>query len=177
MLANSIRKWPHFYQQVYRHLSPGAWMQIDDIAHAFFADDLSITESVSPMMRWWRTVFQATSAHNGIDLRATYLHAGRILDAGFELKRADVVRWYFGRGEPSTAGEKSMADMWCEDISSIVPSTTSNAIEQGWLLQLSAEEARKLADEAVQDLQQNSVERGYYTEFTILVARKPQLPA
>ena len=110
MLVNSIRDWPRFMERCLRHLKPGGWLDLNDVAHRFFAED-GCGEAESPMLRWWRVVFQESSRSNGIDLDGTYGHAQRMRDAGFTDVRERVFKWPVGAARAGTPEEKAIGDL------------------------------------------------------------------
>ena len=85
-------------------------MELSDVAHRFFAED-GCSEAESPMLRWWRVVFQESSRNNGIDIDDTYKHAQQMRDAGFADVRERVFKWPVGSARASTQEEKAIGDL------------------------------------------------------------------
>lgn len=146
---------------------------MDDVAHAFFSADPGVGEGDSAMMRWWNRVFKAISRKNGVDLNSTYKNGYRMRDAGFVNVRERICRWGFGNGAEQTERDGEIGHMWVRDMYHVVPGVTKNAIGNGALGDMSAQEAQELAGDAQQDIAENSVKRGYYMEFFTQFGQKP----
>ena len=147
-------------------------MELDDVAHRFFAED-GCGEAESPMLRWWRVVFQESSRQNGIDLDGTYKRAQQMRDVGFVDVRERVFKWPLGSGRVSTADEKAIGDLHYQTNQTLVGGVTETAIQHGSLSGITAQQAYALAEEAKQDIVQNSDRHGFYMHFATYIGQAP----
>ena len=173
MLLNSVRDWPRFMERGLQHLKPGGWLELDDVAHRFFAED-GCGEVDSPMLRWWRVVFQESSRRNGIDIDDTYRHAQQMRDAGFTDVRERVFKWPVGSGRASNEEEKAIGDLQYQNVQGLIGSVTGTAVQHGYLQQLTTQQALALADEAKRDVVENADRRGFYMHFATFVGQAPR---
>ena len=173
MLVNSIRDWPLFLKRCLQHLKPGAWFELNDVAHRFFAED-GCGEADSPMLKWWRVVFQESSRKNGIDIDATYKHAQHLRDVGFTDVRERVWKWPIGSKRASTEKEKALGELQYQNMQALIPGVTATAIKHGDLREMSEQEALDLAEEAKRDVVENADRRGFYMQFATYVGQAPR---
>ena len=172
MLVNSIRDWPRFLKRCLRHLKPGGWLELSDAAHRFFAED-GCGEADSPMLKWWRVVFQESSRSNGVDIDDTYRHAQRMRDAGFTDVRERVFKWPVGGARAGTEEEKAIGDLQYQNLQVLIEGVTGMAVQHGYLRETNKQMARALADEAKRDVVENSDKRGYYMHFATYIGQAP----
>ena len=172
MLVNSIRDWPRFLKRCLRHLKPGGWLELSDVAHRFFAED-GCGEADSPMLKWWRVVFQESSRSNGIDIDDTYRHAQQMRDTGFTDVRERVFKWPVGSARASTKEEKAIGDLQYQNLQVLVEGVTGIAIQHGYLRGMNAQQARAQADEAKRDIVENADKHGYYMHFATYIGQAP----
>ena len=172
MLLNSIRNWPQFLRRCFQHLKPGGWLEINDVAHRFFAED-GCSEVESPVLKWWRVVFQESSKNNGIDLDDTYRHAQQMRDAGFVDVRERVFKWPIGGARANTQEEKAIGVLQYRNLQALIGGVTDTAVEHCHLPEMTAQRARMLADEAKRDIVENSDRHGYYMHFATYVGQAP----
>lgn len=173
MLINSIRDWPRLLTRCLRHLKPGGWLELSDGAHRFFAED-GCGEADSPVLRWWRVVFQESSRSNGIDIDDTYRHAQQMRDAGFTDVRERVFEWPVGSARASTKEEKAIGDLQYQNLQLLIGGVTGIAVQHGYLREMSAQQAQALADEAKRDIVENADRHGYYMHFATYVGQAPR---
>ena len=173
MLVNSIRDWPRFMERCLRYLKPGGWLELNDVAHRFFAGD-GCGEAESPVLRWWRVVFQESSRSNGIDIDGTYRHAQRMRDAGFVDVRERVFKWPVGGVRGCTREEKAIGELLYQDLPMLIEGVTATVIGHGGLRGMNAQQALTLADEAKHDVAENADRRGYYMHFATYVGQAPR---
>ena len=173
MLVNSIRDWPRFMERCLKHLKPGGWLELNDVAHRFFAKD-GCGEAESPMLKWWRVVFQESSSSNGIDVDGTYKHARRMRKAGFVDVRERVFEWPVGGGRAGTAEEKAIGELQCGNLPLLIGEVTATAIQRGDLRGINAQQAEALADAAKRDVVENADRHGYYMHFATCVGQAPR---
>ena len=172
MLVNSIRDWPRFMARCLRNLQPGGWLELEDVAHRFFAED-GCAEGESPMLRWWRMVFQASSKSNGIDVDETYRHGQLMCDAGFANVREEVFKWRVGGSGAMTEKDRAIGDLLYANLQALIPGVTATAIRHQDLLGMTQGEAQALAEDAKRDLAENASKHGYYMHFAACVGQAP----
>lgn len=172
MLVNSIRDWPGFMKRSLQNLKPGGWLELNDVAHSFFAED-GCSEADSPMLRWWRVVFQESSRNNGIDIDGTYKHAQQMRDAGFTDVRERVFKWPVGSARGSTEDEKTIGDLQYQNMQLLIGGVTETTIQHGSLQEMTAQEMQTLAAEAKLDVIENADRHGYYMHFATFVGQAP----
>ncbi|KAL6712831.1 hypothetical protein ACLMJK_009543 [Lecanora helva] len=173
MLVLSIRDWPRLIQRCRQHLQPGGWLELNDVAVRFFAED-GCGEAEAPMLKWVRTVFQASARNNGIDVDATYKHAQQLRDAGFVDVREGVFTWPVGSGRARTADEAAIGEMQVQNMQALVGNVTETVVRKGGLLgEITAEQARKLAEEARRDVVENADVHGYYMHLATFIGQAP----
>jgi len=173
MLINSIRNWPRYMKCCLQHLKPGGWLELSDVAHRFFAE-YGCGEADSPMLRWWRVVFQESSMSNGIDIDDTYKHAQQMRDAGFTDVRERVFKWPVGSARASTQEEKVIGDLLYQNLQVLIGGVTRTAVQHGDLRGMTAQQAQALADEAKRDVVENADRHGYYMHFATHVGQAPR---
>ena len=173
MLVNSIRDWPRFLKRCLRHLKPGGWLELNDGAHRFFAED-GCGEADSPILKWWRVVFQESSRSNGIDIDDTYRHAQQMRDAGFIDVRERVFKWPVGSVRASTTEEKAIGDLLNQNLQVLIEGVTGTAVRHGFLREMNAEQAQAQADKAKRDIVENADRHGYYMHFATYIGQAPR---
>lgn len=173
MLVNGIRDWPGFMERCLQHLKPGGWLELSDVAHRFFTED-GCGEADSPMLRWWRVVFQRISRKNGVDIDDTYRHAQQMRDAGFTDVRERVFKWPVGSARAGSPEEKAIGDLQYMSLQEVVAGVTTTAVQVGELRGMAAQEAEALADEAKRDVLENADRRGYHMHFATYVGQAPR---
>ncbi|KAL8708087.1 MAG: hypothetical protein Q9220_006940 [cf. Caloplaca sp. 1 TL-2023] len=183
MLAISIRDWPAFIKRCHQRLKPGGWLELNDVALRFFAEDGS-GEAEAPMLKWWRVVFQASARANGIDIDATYKHAQQMRDVGLIDVRERVFKWPVGGNNDGeshaswgyTPREREIAGLQMRALPVLVEGVTATALQRGDLQGvMSKEEVCALAEDARRDLVERAAERGYYMHFATFVGQVPFL--
>lgn len=147
-------------------------MEINDVAHRFLAED-GCSEADSPVRKWWRVVFQESSRNNGIDLDDTYRHAQQMRDAGFVDVRERVFKWPVGSGRASTKEEKEIGELQYRNVQDLIGGVTETAVRHGHLPGMTAQQARRLADEAKRDVAVNADRHGYFMHFATYVGQAP----
>ena len=148
-------------------------MELNDVAHRIFAEDGS-GEADSPMLKWWRVVFQESSKKNGIDIDGTYKHAQQLRDVGFTDVRERVWKWPMCSGMAVTEKEKALGDLAYQNLQVLIPGITATAIKHGDLPGLSEQEALDLAEAAWRDVVENGERRGFYKHFATYVGQAPR---
>lgn len=128
MLINSIRNWSRYLQRCLQHLKSGGWLELNDVAHRFFAED-ECSEADSPMLRWWRVVFQESSRNNGIDVDDTYKHAQQMRNSGFNGVRERVFKWSVGSARASTQEVKAIGDLLYQNLQMLIRDVIGTAVK------------------------------------------------
>lgn len=172
MLVNSIRNWPTFLRTCLQHLKPGGWCEFSDVAHRFFAED-GCSESESPMMRWWRLVFQESSKSNGVDIDDSYRHAEQMRIAGFHDVRERVFKWHVGGANGANEKERAIGDLLKENLQVLIDGVTSTALNHGDIRHMSDETVEQMAKEAKRDISENAERHGYYMHFVTYIGQAP----
>ena len=153
-----------------QHLKPGGWFELNDVVMRFHAED-GCGEADSPMLRWWRVVFQESSRRNGIDINSTYKHAQQMRDVGFTDVREKVFKWPVGSGRASSQEEKTIGDLQSQNMQLLVGGVTATAVQHGDLRGMTAQRAQALADEAKRDVVDNTDRHDYYMFFATYVGQ------
>lgn len=156
-----------------QHLKPGGWLELNDVALRFFAED-GCGEDESPVLKWWRVVLQQSSRNHGIDIDDTYKHAQQLRDVGFMDVRERVWRWPIGSSVASTEKEKALQQLSWQNLLVFITGVTATAIKHGDLPGLSKKEALDLAEEAKRDVVENADRRGFYMNFATYVGQAPR---
>lgn len=172
MLVNSIRNWPRFMENCLQRLKPGGWLELSDVAHRFFAED-GCGEEQSPMLKWWRIVFQGSSRNNGIDTDGTYKHAQQMRDAGYTDVRERVFKWPVGSTWTSNQTEKAIGDLLGQNLQVLIEGVTKTAIQHGQLQEIADRQAQALGIAAKRDVIENSEKHGYYMHFATYIGQAP----
>jgi len=148
-------------------------LELNDVAHRVFAED-GRGEADSPMLRWWRVVFQESSRSNGIDIDDTYKHAQQMRDAGFTDVRERVFKWPVSSARASTPEEKAIAELLYQNLQVLIEGVTGTAVQHGDLRGMTAQQVQALADEAKRDVVENADRHGYYMLFATHVGQAPR---
>ena len=172
-LVNSIRDWPRFMRSALQHLKPGGWLELNDVAYRFWADD-GCGEGESSMIRWWRVVLQQGSRDNGIDIHSVYKHAQQMWDAGFTDVRERFFNWPVGSARARTQEEKTIGDLQIQNMLLLIEGVTQTAIRDGHLRGMTTQQVQALADEAKRDIVENADRHGYYMPFATFVGQAPR---
>jgi len=81
-LAGGIAHWANFYNQVYRNLNPGGWLEMQEHAAWITSDDNSIQRA--PWTREWCEQMDVASIKFGKRLNVAHMHKQWLEEAGFE---------------------------------------------------------------------------------------------
>jgi ubiquinone/menaquinone biosynthesis C-methylase UbiE len=90
-LGGAIADWPRFFRQVYTHLKPGGWVEIQEYETCVKSDDESINRTGKRVTEWQKLVYEAHEKF-GKTLNVAEMHKQRIIDAGFVDVRDDIYK-------------------------------------------------------------------------------------
>ncbi|KAL6719547.1 hypothetical protein ACLMJK_003788 [Lecanora helva] len=173
MMVNSIRDWPLLLNRCIQHLNPGGWLEINDVANRFFSAD-GCSETESPMLRWWRIVFQGCAEICDIDIHATYMHAQEMWEAGFVDVRERVFTWPVGSARAKSEEEKKIGKLQIKYLKMLVHKMTESAAGSVRLA-IPDTEIYAMGEQAERDLVENADAHGYYMHYATIVGRRRNL--
>ena len=148
-------------------------MELNDVAHRLFADN-GCSEADSPMLRWWRVVFQERTRGDGIDIDDTYKHAQQMRDAGFTDVRERVFEWPIGSARATAQEKKAIGDLQQQNLPVLIEGVTRTALQHGGVPGMTAQELQTLADEAKRDVVENADRHGFYMHFATYLGQAPR---
>jgi cyclopropane fatty-acyl-phospholipid synthase-like methyltransferase len=90
-LGGAIADWPRFFRQVYAHLKPGGWVEIQEYETSIKSDDESINCTGKRVIEWQKLTHEAHEKF-GKTLNVAEMHKQRIIDAGFVDVRDDLYK-------------------------------------------------------------------------------------
>lgn len=93
-LGGSIADWPHFYDQIYMHLTPGGLCEIQEHEGWLHSDDDSINQTGKFIMQWLNLLDEASTKF-GRKLNVAARQKQWMLDAGFIDVQEDVYKVRF----------------------------------------------------------------------------------
>src|SRR2546421_8099061 len=89
-LGGSIADWPRFYSQVFEHLKPGGWIEMQEYEAWIRSDDDTINQA-----KWiveWQEQLDKASIQFGKRLNVAELQKQHMIDAGFVDVRDDIYK-------------------------------------------------------------------------------------
>jgi trans-aconitate methyltransferase len=93
-LGGSIADWTRFYQQVYTHLKPGGWIEMQEYEVWVKSDDDSINRG-GKLSEWQRLVDEASTKF-GKRFNVAEMHKQYLIDAGFVDVQDDIYKVCLG---------------------------------------------------------------------------------
>ena len=90
-LGGSIADWTRFYREVYTHLKPGGWCEIQEYEAWVRSDDDTIYQTGKWVIAWQELVDEA-SVKFGKKINVAELQKQYLIDAGFVDVRDDVYK-------------------------------------------------------------------------------------
>ncbi|PVH70396.1 S-adenosyl-L-methionine-dependent methyltransferase [Cadophora sp. DSE1049] len=90
-LCGSIRDWDRLYGQIYQHLKPGGWLEMQEYEAWVKSDDDPELLNAPAVLQWQQLVDEATVIF-GKKLNMADTVKQRFIDAGFEDVREDVYK-------------------------------------------------------------------------------------
>ena len=96
-MAGSIRDWPKLYEQIYKNLKPGGYLEMQEYETWVRSDDGTL-ENAKFIIEWQEKIDEASKAF-GKQMNVAGLQKGYIQDAGFEDVTEDIykVRLFISR--------------------------------------------------------------------------------
>ena len=96
-MAGSIRDWPKLYEQIYKNLKPGGYLEMQEYETWVRSDDGTL-ENAKFIIEWQEKIDEASKAF-GKQMNVAGLQKGFIQDAGFEDVTEDIykVRLFISR--------------------------------------------------------------------------------
>ena len=94
-LGGSIADWGHFYSQIYEHLTPGGWCEVQEHEGWIFSDDDTIDRGGKATKQWLDLLDEATTKF-GKQLNVAARHKQWMIDAGFVDVQDDIYKVSFG---------------------------------------------------------------------------------
>jgi trans-aconitate methyltransferase len=90
-LGGSIADWTRFYQQVYAHLKPGGWIEMQEYEAWIRSDDDTINQGGKWVSEWQRLVDEA-SIKFGKRFNVAEMQKQYLIDAGFVDVQEDIYK-------------------------------------------------------------------------------------
>lgn len=92
MLTLAIHEWPAFFRRCWEHLSPGGWIELEDAASPYGAENQAANCENSVFLRVSVLYYQGL-LRTGIDMMAAQRHTDRLKLQGFVHPHQEVVKW------------------------------------------------------------------------------------
>ena len=89
-MAGSIRDWPKLYEQIYKNLKPGGYLEMQEYETWVRSDDGTL-ENAKFIIEWQEKIDEASKAF-GKQMNVAGLQKGYIQDAGFEDVTEDIYK-------------------------------------------------------------------------------------
>ena len=164
MLIAGVHDWPRLFQQCYNHLSPGGYLEVFEGLFELNAEDdgESNGPEQSPAIRWF-ALGQNYLDSNGLKWDRAMDLPAQLSSAGFNLVLDIPVKMklYPDINDPE-AERVRISSHYLSDMNSIVANMTDRVFGNESSA-LTLKEGRKLAAEAMRDMNVNSERRGYHT--------------
>lgn len=80
-MGGSISNWPKLYAQIYKHLKPGCWVEMQEYETEIVSDDGTLDNAV--YVKEWQETVNAASVSFGKEFNVAGRHKQRMIDAGF----------------------------------------------------------------------------------------------
>jgi trans-aconitate methyltransferase len=90
-LVGSIADWGHYYSQVYEHLTPGGWCEVQEHEGWIFSDDDTMDRGGKETKRWLHLLDEATVKF-GKQLNVAARQKQWMIDAGFVDVQDDIYK-------------------------------------------------------------------------------------
>ena len=160
MLIAGVHDWPRLFRQSWERLRPGGFLEVFEGLFEMRAEDASVVDT-SPAIRWFGF------AHKYLE--ANGMRWDRVLDLPQQLRSAafDVVvdlplkmKLYSDSADPEESRDWISA-RYTSDMVGVISNMTDRIFGSA-SSSLALEEGRLLAEEAMQDVKENSQRYGYY---------------
>ncbi|KAF4976803.1 hypothetical protein FZEAL_6584 [Fusarium zealandicum] len=113
MLVGSVSNWPNFMRQSFDNLSPGGWIECQDIAFPVECDDNSLKEG-SYINQWSDLMMKATAVF-GRSAQSAKEYRQQMIDAGFVNVTEVIYKWPTNRW-PADPYYKEIGFWCCHNI-------------------------------------------------------------
>ncbi|MCJ1435582.1 hypothetical protein MMC27_004956 [Xylographa pallens] len=161
MLMAGVRNWPRLFQQCYKYLSPGGFLEVFEGLFELRAEDGSGPDD-SPGIRWF-VLGAKYLTDNGMKWDRARDLIEQLRDAGFNIVEdmPKMMKLYPDTADPE-ADRKRISTQYLNDMNDIVKNMTDKVCQDASST-VTPEEGRLLAEEATRDLTENCERRGYHT--------------
>lgn len=95
MMTGSIGAWPKFFEQSFEGLSPGGWIECQDICFPLRCDDGTVKED-SYINQWSQQMIKSTSIFGRTGESAS-MYKQQMTDAGFVNVTEVIYKWPMNR--------------------------------------------------------------------------------
>jgi len=89
-MAGGIKDWARLYEQIYKHLKPGGWVEMQEYEAWVRSDDDTIENAKSVLE--WQNVVDEASTRFGKKMNVAETQKQKLVDAGFVDVREDVYK-------------------------------------------------------------------------------------
>jgi SAM-dependent methyltransferase len=90
-LGGSIRDWPRLYRQIYRHLKPGGWIEMQEYEGLVASDD-DPELLKAPYLNYWQHLVNKALVQIGKKFNVAGEQKQHMIDAGFVDVREDIYK-------------------------------------------------------------------------------------
>jgi SAM-dependent methyltransferase len=158
MLSSGIHDWPGLLSRCWEHLEPAGRLELLDVCHPFRADDPAADNETSPFIKFCAEA-EASWEAKGLDYRTTLKHEQRLHGLGFQHVRETRVQWPLGEWADNDTARRIGA-LTLQNFNTFIPTAGATILANH--PSLTAQEAKKLCDEALADLLDNCMTKRFY---------------
>ena len=159
MLTSAILDWPALLRRSWEYLEPGGWLELLDVYPPYRAAiPAADNRSTSALINFGYVTDKGWAA-NGKDWSTTSKHVQRLQDLGFVNIREEKFKWPLGEWA-ETDVERRIGALTLQNFAGFFKTAALKIVLQD--PDLDEREARKLTDDARDDLMGNSVRNRYY---------------
>lgn len=154
LLIAGLKDWSRLFDRVYQHLSPGGIFELYEGVIIIAADD-NTTSKDSAIMRWYEQLRHFVGAR-GVNPDAPVTFTELLQHRGFKMLEDRKIKTYLDphKAAAHTTNGSKVATELTSDLRRLINNMTDKVFK--------AEDQRRLASEALEDLSQNSGSRGYH---------------
>ncbi|KAL8948531.1 MAG: hypothetical protein Q9183_007681 [Haloplaca sp. 2 TL-2023] len=157
MLNVSVGDWPTFLGRCFEHLKPNGWIEFLDLAVPYGADNMQASDSSSAFFRFGEALFKGFELL-GRDFRAGPKYVQRLRDLGLQDVKETILKWPMGAWG-DTDMERQTGQLSLQNFKLLLPDLVPVLAHDP---DISREEAQKLVEDTIQDVEENGVTRRYY---------------